>query len=140
MTVEGICGSPSCERCDAGWGAFPGPATATAWPETSPNAAPPAEPCFSGASAFVADPLDPLLEPLHPATPDAATMIAVIAATVLIRIVSPPIVGSTTGDRSEWFPAYRSIIYTASGSTPATHSSTAARSGPHTNTTSVLRR
>jgi hypothetical protein len=48
--------------------------------------------------------LEPLLEPLHPATPDAATRIAVIAATVLNRIVSPPIVGSKTGDRSEWFP------------------------------------
>ena len=85
---------------------------------------------------FVADPLlEPLLEPPHPATPDAATRIAVIAATVLNRIVSPPIVGNQTGDRGGRFPAY-----TATGSTPATHSSTAARSGPQTNTTSVLRR
>ena len=94
-----------------------------------------AAPCFSGAGAVV--PPHPLLEPLHPATPDAATRIAVIAATVLNRIVSPPIVGYQTGDRARSVPLRG---YTATGSTPATHSSTAARSGPQTNTTSVLRR
>jgi hypothetical protein len=56
---------------------------------------------FSGPGAVVPE---PLLEPLHPATPDAAARTAVIAATVLNRIMPPPIVGNQTGDRGGRFP------------------------------------
>jgi hypothetical protein len=56
---------------------------------------------FSGPGAVVPE---LLLEPLHPATPDAAARTAVIAATVLNRIMPPPIVGNQTGDRGGRFP------------------------------------
>ncbi len=98
-------------------------------PDMLPTAA------FPGVGAVVSD---PLLEPPHPATPDAATRTAVIATTVLNRIVPPQIVGNQTGRSGRTVP--RVPAYTATGNTPATHSWTAARSGPHTNTTSVLRR
>jgi hypothetical protein len=80
-------------------GAFE-PGAAIASRAIPPAEAPWPDPSFWGSSVAAPGPLlEPLLEPLHPATPDAATRIAVIAATVLNRIVSPPIVGNQTGDR-----------------------------------------
>jgi hypothetical protein len=105
ITVEGMRGKALFVLTAACWvaGAFE-PGAVIASRAIPPAEAPSPNASFWGAGVAAAAPLlEPLLEPLHPATPDAATRTAVIAPTVLNRIVPPPIVGNQTGDRGGRF-------------------------------------